>query len=105
MSTVTLKKIFVEKQKQTCERLTRCGGATSSYNKKKKKKIQGFSYIYDRDGPFALSLVRSPHCSARLSAFQVTWSEQVLSRINAIQGLGMVMSGLATSQPISEQPS
>ena len=104
MSTVTLKKIFVEKQKQTCERLTRCGGATSSYNKKKKK-IQGFSYIYDRDGPFALSLVRSPHCSARLSAFQVTWSEQVLSRISAIQGLGMVMSGLATSQPISEQPS
>ena len=41
MSTVTLKKIFVEKQKQTCERLTRCGGATSSYNKKKKKKFKG----------------------------------------------------------------
>ena len=75
MSKVTLKKIFVEKQKHTCERLTRCGGATSSYNKKKNNNIQGFSYIYDRKGPFALSLVRSPHSSARLIAFQVTWSE------------------------------
>ena len=43
------------KQKQTCERLTRGGGAISSYNKR--SKFQGSSYIYDREGPVALSLV------------------------------------------------
>ena len=46
--------MFVKKQKQTRERPTRGRGATSSYNKN--NKIPGPSYIYDSEGPVALSL-------------------------------------------------
>ena len=52
MSTVTLKRIFLKKQKQTRERATRGQGATSSYF----NKIPGSSYIHDSEGPIALSL-------------------------------------------------